>query len=149
MWYQMLPYVKRGVVNLFIYRTLQQPITKNQQLTITYLTMTISLFGIVVSTPDCHPRDPGFDFRLYPRNFSEVQGLERGPPSLVRPIGQLVDMRSSETRLRKLKLRLRDNALLTTRPPVLPSGSNHFSRSWLFGAVAPRIYYLFIIVILP
>ena len=40
--------------------------------------------------------------------FLEVQGLERGPPSLVRKIGQLLDVRSSETRLRKLKLRLRD-----------------------------------------
>ena len=28
--------------------------------------------------------------------------------------------------------------MLTTRPPVLSSGSNRFSRSWLFGAVAPR-----------
>ena len=27
------------------------------------------LFGIVVSTSDCHPRGPGFDSRLYPRNF--------------------------------------------------------------------------------
>ena len=32
----------------------------------------------------------------------------------------------------------------TTRAPVLPSGSNRFSRSWLLGAVAPRIYYYFI-----
>ena len=29
--------------------------------------------------------------------------------------------------------------MLTTRSPVLSSGSNHFIRSWLFGAVAPRI----------
>ena len=26
-------------------------------------------------------------------------------------------------------------------PPVVSSGRNHFSRSWLFGAVAPWIYY--------
>ena len=71
--------------------------------------------------------------------FLEAQGLERGPPSLLRPIGQLLEMRSSEIRLRKLKLRLRDSALLTTRPPVLRSGSNRISRSRLFGAVAPRI----------
>ena len=32
--------------------------------------------------------------------------------------------------------------MLTTRPPVVPSGSNRFSRSWLFGAVAPWIYSL-------
>ena len=28
------------------------------------------LFGIVVSMSDCHPRGPGFDSWLYPRNFS-------------------------------------------------------------------------------
>ena len=32
--------------------------------------------------------------------------------------------------------------MLTTRPTLLPSGSNRFSRSWLFGAVAPRIFLL-------
>ena len=29
-----------------------------------------SLLGIVVSTYGCHPRGPGFDSWLYPRNFS-------------------------------------------------------------------------------
>ena len=38
--------------------------------------------------------------------------------------------------------------MLTTRSPVLPSGSYHFSRSWLFGAVAPRIFKLIIIIII-
>ena len=33
--------------------------------------------------------------------------------------------------------------MLTTRSPVLPSGINHFSRSWLLGAVVPW-FYLFI-----
>ena len=75
---------------------------------------------------------PGYTLEI----FLAVQGLERGPPSLVRTIGQLLDMKSSEIRLRKLKLRLRDSTL----PPVLPYGSNHFSRSWLFGAVAPQIF---------
>ena len=28
------------------------------------------LFAIVVSKSNCHPRDPGFDSWLYPRNFS-------------------------------------------------------------------------------
>ena len=28
----------------------------------------------VVSTSDCHPRGPGFDSRLYPRNFSGSKG---------------------------------------------------------------------------
>ena len=38
-------------------------------------------------------------------------------------------LRSSKTLIRKLKLRLRDKVLLTTRPPALPAGSNCFSRS--------------------
>ena len=54
---------------------------------------------------------PGYILEI----FLEVQGLDRDPPSLVRPIGQLLDKRSSEIRLRKLKLRLGDSALLTTR----------------------------------
>ena len=41
-WYHMLPYLKGGVVNLFFTVCYQQPITKNQQLNFTYLTMTIS-----------------------------------------------------------------------------------------------------------
>ena len=36
------------------------------------------LFGIVVSTSDCHLRGPGFDFRLYPRNFSGSMGSGTG-----------------------------------------------------------------------
>ena len=34
--------------------------------------------------------------------------------------------------------------MLTTRPPVLSCGSNHFSRSWLFGAVVPQIYFFIV-----
>ena len=33
------------------------------------------LFGIVVSTSDCHPISPGFDSRLYLRNFSGSIGF--------------------------------------------------------------------------
>ena len=36
------------------------------------------LFGIVVSTSDCHTRSPGFDYRLYPRNFSGSMGSGTG-----------------------------------------------------------------------
>ena len=36
------------------------------------------LFGIVVSTSDYHPRGPGFDSRLYPRNFSGSVGSGTG-----------------------------------------------------------------------
>ena len=34
--------------------------------------------GIVVSTSDCHQRGPGFDSRLYPRNFSGSVGSGTG-----------------------------------------------------------------------
>ena len=56
---------------------------------------------------------PGYILEI----FLEVQGLERGPPSLVRRIGQLLDMRSSEIRLRKLKLRLRDKRFANHKAP--------------------------------
>ena len=36
------------------------------------------LFGIVVSTSDCHPKGPGFDSWLYPRNFSRSIGSGTG-----------------------------------------------------------------------
>ena len=36
------------------------------------------LLGIVVSMSDCHPRGPGFDSRLYPRNFSGSVGSGTG-----------------------------------------------------------------------
>ena len=36
------------------------------------------LFSMVVSTSDCHPRGPGFDSRLYPRNFSGSIGPGTG-----------------------------------------------------------------------
>ena len=48
-------------------------------------------------------------------------------------------MISSEIRFRKLKRRLRDNTLIITRPSAVPSDSYGFSRSWFFGALAPRI----------
>ena len=65
--------------------------------------------------------------------------MERGLPSLLRAIGQLLNIRSGEIRLRRLKLRLRNNALLTTRTPALPSDNNRFSCSWFFGSVLPQI----------
>ena len=36
------------------------------------------LFGIVVSTSDCHARGPGFDSLVYPRNFSGSIGYGTG-----------------------------------------------------------------------
>ena len=56
---------------------------------------------------------PGYTLEI----FVEVQGLERGPPSLVRTIGQLLDMRGSEIRSRKLKLRLRDKRFANRKAP--------------------------------
>ena len=97
------------------------------------------LFGIVVSTSDCHPIGPGFDSRLYPRNFSGSIGSGTGSTQLREDNWVPIWLRSSEIRLRKLKLRLRDKRFANHKAPLLSSGSNHFSRSWLFGAVAPRI----------
>ena len=36
------------------------------------------LFGIVVSTSDCHPIGPGIDSWLYPRKFSGIIGSGTG-----------------------------------------------------------------------
>ena len=60
------------------------------------------LYGIVVSMSDCHPRGPGFDSRLYARNFSGSVGS--GTWSTQPPDDNWVTtyMRSSEIRLRKL-----------------------------------------------
>ena len=58
--------------------------------------------GIVVSMSYCHPRGPGFDSWLYPRNFSGIIGSGTGSTQ------PREDNISSEIWLRKLKLRLRD-----------------------------------------
>ena len=42
------------------------------------LWLTDHLFGIVVSTSDCHPRGPGLESRLYPRIFSGSIGSGTG-----------------------------------------------------------------------
>ena len=68
------------------------------------------LFGLVVSTSDCHPRDPGFDSRLYSWKFSGSRpiGSETGSTQSREDNWVATWLRSSEIRLRKLKLRLRD-----------------------------------------
>ena len=66
------------------------------------------LFGIVVSTSDCHPKGPGFDSRLYPRNLSGSIGSGTGSTQPREDNWVVTWMRSSEIWLRKLKLRLRD-----------------------------------------
>ena len=56
---------------------------------------------------------PGYTLGI----FLELQGLERGPPSLARTTGQVLDMRGNEIRLRKLKLRLRDKCFVNHKAP--------------------------------
>ena len=56
-------------------------------------------------------------------NFLGIQG-QRGPLTLQRSIRQLFDVRSSENRLRILKLSLMYSTLLTTRLLALSSNSN-------------------------
>ena len=77
------------------------------------------LFGIVVSTSDCHPRGPGFDTRIYPRNFSWSIGSGTGftQPRKDNWVATWYTVRSSDIRLRELKLGWGISALLTTRPP--------------------------------
>ena len=92
----------------------------------------IRLFVIVVSMSNCHPRCPGFDSQLYPRNFSGSIGSGTGSTQPREDNWVTNSLRSSEIRFRKLKLKLRDDSLLTTRPPAMQSGSNCFSRSSFF-----------------
>ena len=99
------------------------------------------LFGNVVCMSDYHPRGPGYDSRLYPRNVSGSIGSGTGSTQPREANWELLDMRSNEIRLRKLKLSLRYKRFANHKVPVLPSGSNHLCRSWPFGAVALRIYF--------
>ena len=78
------------------------------------------LFGIVVSTSDCHQRDPWFDSRLYPRNFSEGIGSVSRSTHPCEDKWITIRLKSGEIRLRNLKLGLRDNTSLA-RPPALLS----------------------------
>ena len=66
------------------------------------------LSGIVVSTSDCHSRGPGFDSRLYPRKFSGSIGAGTRSTEPREDNWVATYIRSSEIRLRKLKLRLWD-----------------------------------------
>jgi hypothetical protein len=50
--------------------------------------------GLVVRVPGYRSRRPGYDSRRY-QFFWEVVGLERGPLSLVRIIGELLERKSS------------------------------------------------------
>ena len=64
-------------------------------------------------------------------------------PLLMRTIEYLLHI-SREIRLSKLKLGWGNSTALPTWLPLLSHSSNQFSRSWLSGAVMPRIYiYIF------
>ena len=56
----------------------EQQVFSNQGFYCAFVSCEDQLFGIVVSTSDCHPRGPGFDSRLYPRNFSKSLGYGTG-----------------------------------------------------------------------
>ena len=75
------------------------------------------LFGIVVNTSDCHPRGPGFDSWLYPRNFSGSIGSGTGSTQSREDNWVATWMRSSKIQLRKLKLRLRDKRFAIHKAP--------------------------------
>ena len=75
------------------------------------------LFGIVVSTSDCHPRGPRFDSWLYPRNFSGSIGSGTGSTQPREDNWVATWMRSSEIQLRKMKLRLRDKHFANHKVP--------------------------------
>ena len=75
------------------------------------------LFGIVVSTSDCRPRGPGFDSRLYPRNFCGSIGSGMGSTQPHEDNWVATWMRSCEIRLRKLKLRLREKCFANHKAP--------------------------------
>ena len=81
--------------------------------------LTELLFSIVDSTSDCHPRGPGFDSRLYSRKFSGSRPIGSGTRSTQPREDNWVAtwMRSSEIRLRKLKLRLRDKPFANYKAP--------------------------------
>ena len=68
---------------------------------------TEGLFGMVVSTSDCHPRGPGFHSRLYPRNYSGSIGSGTRSSQSREDNWVAILTRISEIQLRKLKLRLR------------------------------------------
>ena len=61
----------------------------------------------------------------------------------------ILGMRSSEMLLRKKKLNLSDNTLLTTKYHALSSGSNLFSRSWFFlnCTVQPRLLFIYFMIL--
>ena len=124
-------------------QTVSLPILKTEVLSLAPVQHYLGYFanfdhicGVVVSVYKYHPRDSVCHSLPYPRNFDRNIGSGMGSSQHrdYNWVHRLL-VRSSEIWLRKLKLRQKENVLLTTRPFALPCASNHFSRSWLFGSV--------------
>ena len=71
----------------------------------------------MVCTSDCQAEGPRFDSLLYPRNCSGSIGSGTGSTQPLEDNWVLLDMRSREIRLKKLKLRLRDKRFANHKAP--------------------------------
>ena len=73
-----------GKVNVYMLHNTQFPLRNDCQCNATMVKHHMTeieydrLFGMVVSMCDCHPRGPGLDSRLYPRNHSGSIGYGTG-----------------------------------------------------------------------
>ena len=93
-WYQTKMFIKRNLSNhLPNIPTHTHSLSLSLSISIhvyIYIYIYICLVGLVVSMSDYWSWGRGFDPRHF-HNFKCGLGLERGPPSLVRTIGQLLD----------------------------------------------------------
>jgi hypothetical protein len=103
------------------------------------------LCGLVVRVYGCRYRGPGFDSRPY-QIFWEIEGLERGPLSLVRTIEELLEWKSSGSGLENRDQRPWKLVALTTQHPLpgkvgtnLPDKRRSLGRSVYFACgLRPR-----------
>ena len=83
-----------------------------------YYDITDRLFGIVVSMSDCHPRGPGFDSRLYPRNVSgSIESATRSTQPREDELASYLICEEAKSGKKKLKLKLRDKRFANHKPP--------------------------------
>ena len=106
------------------------PYFANVKIALTIIIIIIIIIIVLTAIQEVPGSIPGYTLEI----FLEVQGLERDPPSLVRAIGQLLDMTRSKIRLRKLKLRLRDKCLANhlTATTSVGIGSSELQRHGFF-----------------